>query len=127
MADKEVFEYTYYAPTEKERREAEHIRRGYISGKAVDKLSRMRELDKKVKTPPMVWSLSLGVVGTLIFGGGLSFITVSNELIIGSVLGVVGLIPVALAYPVYKKILEKGKKKYGEEIVALADEILKEQ
>ena len=126
MADKEVIEYTYYAPTEKERQEAEHIRRIYLSEKKTDKLSRMRELDKKVKTPPMIWSLSLGIIGTLIFGGGLAVIMEFDKLIIGSVLGLAGLIPIAIAYPVYKKILEKGKKKYGAEILTLADEILKE-
>ncbi len=126
MADKEVFEYTYYAPTEKERQEAEHIRRIYLSEKKTDKLSRMRELDKKVKTPPLIWSWSLGIIGTLIFGGGLAVIMEFDKLIIGSVLGLVGLIPIAIAYPVYKKILEKGKKKYGAEILTLADEILKE-
>ena len=126
MADKEVFEYTYYAPTEKERQEAEHIRRIYLSEKKTDKLSRMRELDKKVKTPPLIWSWSLGIIGTLIFGGGLAVIMEFDKLIIGSVLGLAGLIPIAIAYPVYKKILEKGKKKYGAEILTLADEILKE-
>jgi hypothetical protein len=42
----------------------------------------------------------------------------------GIVLMAVGSIPIALAYPVYKKVLKKYKNRYGEEIIKLSEELL---
>ena len=41
----------------------------------------------------------------------------------GILIGIVGLFGCAINYPTYKKMLEKGKKKYAYEIVQLAKEI----
>ena len=124
MAD--TFEYKYSAPTAEERVEAERIRAEYMEESASDKLAQLKKLDEKVKTPPMVWGLSSGILGALIFGGGLSLILEFSQIVWGSVLSVVGLIPIVLAYPLYQRKLESGKKKYGAEILRLTDEILGE-
>jgi hypothetical protein len=44
----------------------------------------------------------------------------------GIVLMVIGAVPVALAYPVYKGVLKKYKNRYGEEILRLSEELLNE-
>ena len=44
----------------------------------------------------------------------------------GIVLMVIGSVPMALAYPVYKSVLNKGKAKYGDEILRLSEELLNE-
>jgi hypothetical protein len=44
-------------------------------------------------------------------------------MILGIVVGLIGLIGCGINYPIYKKMLEKGKKKYAYEIVQLAKEI----
>lgn len=124
MANK--FEYKYTAPTAQERAEAERIRSEYMEESASDKLAQLRKLDEKVKKPPMVWGLSMGIIGTLIFGGGLSLILEFSQMVWGCVLAVAGLVPIVLAYPVYQRKLEKNKKKYSVEILRLTDEILGE-
>lgn len=43
--------------------------------------------------------------------------------VLGIVVGIIGFVMVGLNYPVYKKMLEKGKKKYAFEIMQLAKEI----
>ena len=45
----------------------------------------------------------------------------------GTVVAVVGLVPICLAYPLYKQIFGSRKKKYGAEIIRLSDEILNEE
>jgi hypothetical protein len=44
-------------------------------------------------------------------------------MILGIAIGIVGFIGCGVNYPIYKKILERGKKKYAFEIVQLAKEI----
>ena len=43
--------------------------------------------------------------------------------ILGIIVGIIGLIGCTVNYPIYKKMLEKGKAKYAYEIVELAREI----
>lgn len=124
MANK--FEYKYTAPTAQERAEVESIRAEYTENIADSKVAQLRKLDEKVKKPPMVWGLSMGIIGTLIFGGGLSLILEFSQIVWGSVLSIAGLVPIVLAYPVYQRKLEKNKKKYSVEILRLTDEILGE-
>lgn len=125
MNDKFNFKYT--APTEEERREIDSIRRQYApQEKKESKMERLRRLDSLVKNTAVIWSLVLGVIGALIFGLGLTMILEWNMLLWGICLMAVGSVPMAIAYPVYKKVLNKGKKKYGNEILTLSEELLNE-
>ena len=44
-------------------------------------------------------------------------------MVIGIIVGIIGMIGCGVNYPIYKKMLENGKKKYAYEIVELAREI----
>lgn len=127
MSDKE-FNYTYVAPTEEERKEINSIKRQYapVCDKE-SKLARLRALDKRVKGIPQAASLALGVIGLLIFGLGLTCILEWQMTVTGIILMVVGTPVLSAAYPVYKRLLEKGKEKYGKEIIALSEELLNEK
>lgn len=121
------FEYSYDAPTERERKEVESLKKKYAPKvERVDKMEELRMLDRKVQSLPMTWGLIFGVVGTLIFGLGMTMVLEWKMLIWGVLVSVVGLIPVALAYPVYKWALQKMSDKYRERILALSEEILHE-
>lgn len=119
------YEYTYAAPTEGERKTIERIRKNYLpQTERADDLTRLRRLDKKVQNPPMISALSLGIVGTLIFGLGLTLILEMGELLLGSLVSAVGIVPVLLAYPVFRLVLKRQKQKYAEEILALSEKLL---
>ena len=124
----EKFEYKYEAPTIEERKEIDSIRRAYLpENKQMSKIDRLRYLDNKVKSIPMIWGLTLGVIGTLLFGTGLTFFLEWTHLwFIGIPFSVIGVLPIAFAYPVYMYLLKKYKAKYGPEIVRLSNELLKE-
>lgn len=124
--EKNTFEYTYSAPTETERKVIDNIRRQYVTEqKEKDAFTRLKELDGKVKNTAIVWSLIFGVVGTLIFGLGLTMILEWSVWLWGVVFMAIGAIPVALAYPVYNFFIARGKKKHGQEIVELSEKLLK--
>ena len=122
------FNYTYSAPTEAERREINSIKRQYAPADGKEaKLQRLRALDGRVKSVPRAVALTLGVVGLLIFGTGLTCILEWGLWLPGALLMVAGVPVFSVAYPVYTHLLKKGKKKYGEEILRLSDELLNEK
>ncbi len=119
------FEYRYVAPTEEERKEISSIRRQYEGGTQEEsKLSRLRRLDARVKNTANGVSLSAGIVFCLVFGTGMSAILVWESLLVGVLLSAVGTAGMIAAYPAYKWLYRRGKKKYGEEILRLSEELL---
>ena len=47
-------------------------------------------------------------------------------LVVGILVGLFGIVGISINYPIYKKLLEKGKKKYFADILYLAKEISEE-
>ena len=121
------FNYKYTAPTAEERKEIDSIRRQYSPKEQKEtKLERLRRLDSLVKNTAVIWSLVFGVIGTLIFGLGLTMILEWNVFIWGIIFMVVGSVPIAIAYPLYSFLLNKYKNRYGAEILRLSEELLNE-
>ncbi len=122
------FQYTYSAPTEDERKEIESIRRQYASSEqGEEKLARLRKLNARVKNTAMCAALSLGIVGLLLFGAGMSLTLAYGNYLVGILLSVFGILPMIAANPVYNAVLKRNKKKYGEEILRLSKELLHER
>lgn len=122
----EKFEYKYEAPTLEERKEIDSIRNQYLpKDEKTLKLERIRYLDNKVKNIPMIISLSLGVVGLLCFGLCLTFfLEWTDYKLIGIIPGIIGLILIGVAYPIYSYSSKRLKNKYKEEIIKLSNELL---
>ncbi len=118
------FKYSYSAPTKEERREIEDIRRRYGGNKEQGSIERLRKLDSAVKNPPMILGLTLGIVGVLVFGTGLTMVLEWSLLAWGVVVMLVGCAMMAAAYPAYNVLYAFNKKKHAEEILNLTDELL---
>ena len=106
---------------------AESIAKEYAP-KGDSKIIALRKLDKRAKLPATVFTYIFGIVSTLVLGTGMCFsmqVIGSGTLgmVIGIVAGVVGIVGCSVNYPIYRKMLEKGKAKYAYEIVELAREI----
>lgn len=121
------FNYTYSAPTEEEKKLVESIKREYEEDSdRRKKVTALIELDKKVKVAPTAISIALGIMGTLIFGLGLTFALVWEMLTASIAVGLLGSIIIASALPVRNVLYKRNKKKYTKEILQLAEEILEE-
>lgn len=120
------FKYTYSAPTQEERREIESIRAAYERNPRAEKLARLRRLNARVKNAAMSIALSLGIIGVLVFGLGMAMTLSWGMIAAGVAVSAAGIVPMALTAPAYNFILRRGKKKYGEEIVRLSEELLDE-
>lgn len=78
-----------------------------LQEKAESIINNIESLQQKKKNGGMIGALSVGIVGTLTFGGGLSMTMLLSGigyLIGGIALGLVGAGICAFAYPIFKKI-----------------------
>lgn len=117
------FTYTYAAPGSEERKKIDRLRRRYAGG---DGLSRLRELDAKVRRPPMLAALVLGITGVIVFGLGMSLALVWENFILSGIVGAAGIAVGVSAIPVYRVMLRRRKEKYSDEILRLSSELLGE-
>lgn len=125
------FKYTYSA---KEQDEIRRIREKYQS-KEEDGISKLRKMDAKVSQKATIISLVLGILGALVMGMGMSLVmtdlgvilglTGVVRMLIGIFIGLVGIILVALAYPVYSKVLKREREKIAPEILRLTEALMK--
>ena len=131
MDHQENFNYTYSA---KEQEEIKNIRKKYVAPiEEEDKMTQLRKLDARVNSKATSASLVIGIIGALVLGCGMSLIMTDIgkvlgtvlPLIIGVVMGVIGMILVCLAYPVYNCALKKERAKAAPEILRLTDELMK--
>ena len=106
---------------------AESIAKDYAP-KESSKIVALKKLDNKAKLPATIFTYSFGIISALVFGTGmcLAMQVIGSGLVgmvLGIVIGIVGLAGCGVNYPIYKKMLEKGKAKYAYEIVELARQI----
>ena len=88
----------------------------------------LKKLDNKAKLPATIFTYSCGIISALVFGTGMCLAmqvigSGIGGMILGILVGIIGLIGCSVNYPIYKKMLEKGKAKYAYEIVELARQI----
>lgn len=111
---------------------AEQIANEYAPKKA-SKVVALKKLDKKAKKPAEIFAYTFGITSALILGTGMSLSMGQigggkpMSMIIGIVIGILGIIGCIINYPLYNKILNKGKQKYGSDIIRLAKEITEEE
>ena len=99
---------------------AQKIRTQYMEKeeKSTD-LDKLKELDRKV-------------ISAVIMGSGMSLVMtdigekleLGDMMVLGIVIGVIGMGIVAVAYPVYTRILKKEREKIAPEILRLTEEIM---
>ena len=94
-----------------------------VSEEKIDKLTR---LDRQARRPAEIFAYTFVALGALVLGVGmcLAMEIIGSLMPLGIVIGVIGIVMVAVNYPIYKRILSQRKKKYAPEIVALSDELL---
>ena len=106
---------------------AESIAKEYAP-KEHSKILALKKLDAKAKRGANVFAFTFGIISSLVFGTGmcLAMQVIGGTIplmVLGIIIGIIGFTLCGINYPIYKKILEKDKKKYAFEIVQLAKEI----
>ena len=100
-----------------------------LANEYTSKVVALRKLDAKAKLPAVISAYTVGVISALLFGVGMCLTMgqigdgSTGMFVLGIAVGIVGMIGMGVNYPVYKKLLESGKRKYAYEIIELAREI----
>ncbi len=111
---------------------AEAIANEYAK-KETSKVVALKKLDHKVKNPANIFSYTFGIIFALILGTGMCL---TMDIIgdgstlwfcLGIVIGLIGMIGVAINYFIYQKILNNRKEKYASDIIQLAKQISEEK
>ena len=118
--------YHFKSPTIDEQREIRNIKNRYVKNELDEKRMLVRRLDARVTTIPLVVALSMGIIGVLVFGFGMSSIMVWNNWPLGIICSIFGVLIMMPAYFVYKAIYNCLKNKYKDKIIELSNEILNE-
>ena len=131
MENKEGFEFTYSA---KEQEEIKRIRKKYATPvEEEDKMAQLRRLDAGVYSKATTAALVIGIIGALVMGLGMSLVMTDIGAALGTILamivgvgiGVIGIVLICLAYPMYTRTLKKEREKIAPEIIRLTDELMK--
>lgn len=106
---------------------AEAIAKDYAP-KDNSKIVALKKLDNRAKLPATVFAYTFGIAASLVAGLGMSLAMQvigkgTAGMVLGIIIGIIGFAGCGVNYPVYKKLMEKGKAKYAYEIVQLAREI----
>jgi len=94
------------------------------------KVIALRKLDARAKLPATIFTF--GIISALITGIGMCLSmgvigdSTTTMFSLGVIIGIIGLVGMGVNYPIYKKMLTKGKQKYAFEIMELAKEISEE-
>jgi uncharacterized membrane protein YccF (DUF307 family) len=128
MENKEGFQFTYCAA---QQQEVEDIRKKYLP-KEEDKMEQLRKLHAIPTQKAQASALAMGIIGTLVMGTGMSLAMTdigaklgSLAMVIGIGVGIAGMVLVALAYPLYNRVLRKERQKIAPQILQLSDQLLR--
>ena len=118
-----TFQYTYSA---KEQEELKRIRNKYLP-KEENKMELLRRLDAQVTQKATMYSMIVGIIGTLIFGIGMCccMIWADSVFVLGIIIGVIGMGVLALAYPLYNRTIKKERERIAPEILRLTEDLMK--
>ncbi len=96
-------------------------------------LDELKALDAKVRRPAHVFAYIYGSISAIIMGAGMSLVMtdigsvigLTNAMLPGIVVGIVGMGMALSTYPIFQRLLNARKKKYASEIMQLSDKIMK--
>lgn len=128
MEQKDTFKMTYSA---QQQEEIQAIRNKYTP-KEADKMAQLRTLDAKVTSKATQIAIFVGVIGAILLGTGMSLVMTEFGALLGTLafpvgiaVGVVGMVVLACAYPLYQRTLKKEREKIAPEILKLTEELMK--
>lgn len=121
MENNATFNYTYSAP---QHQEVQAIRKKYLP-REESKLEELKRLDHDVQCSGMIQSLSVGIIGCLVFGLGMCMAmkVIGDSMVLGVIVGIIGAAIMLPAYSVYRSVSGKVKAKLTPRILELANEL----
>lgn len=123
MENNNVFSYQYSAV---QNSEVKKIREKYLP-KEASKIEQLKTLDAQVQRAGQIQSLTLGIIGCLIFGTGICFglDVLAGPNWLAYLFGLTGVAVMLPAYPLFRYISNRAKAVLVPQILKLSEEIIK--
>ncbi|MBE6604597.1 MAG: hypothetical protein E7639_02690 [Ruminococcaceae bacterium] len=119
------FSYTY-SPSRED--ELLKIRKKYTADETEAKWARLQALDASVTGRAQLVALIIGILSALVLGLGMCCVLVwgtnTAMIILGVFVGLIGIIGIAVAYPVYLSIMRRRRDRVAPEILRLTEELM---
>ena len=94
-------------------------------------MEQLRKLHRIPTKKAQAASIAVGVIGALILGTGMSLCMTkigaalgNLAMVLGIMVGIVGMVLAALAYPIFNRVLKKEREKIASEILQLTDDLM---
>ena len=100
-------------------------------------MEQLRRMDAGVTQKATIRALTVGFIGALIMGLGMSLVMTDLiailgladlqkvGMLLGIIIGIVGMVMACLAYPIYQRVLRRERERIAPEVLRLADELMK--
>ena len=87
----------------------------------------LRRLDAQVTQKATMYSMIVGIIGTLILGIGMCccMVWADSVFVLGIIVGVIGMGILALAYPLYNRTIKKERERIAPEVLRLTEDLMK--
>ncbi len=112
----------YYSYSAEKQRNIDRIIAKYTDDEE-NKFYQLVKLDERVETFATVVAIVYAIVSVLVFGTGMSIALSFNNIVLGSIVGLCGIIMLFFISGVRRYALDKRRKKMKPEIMALIKEI----
>ena len=129
--NQETFTFSYSA---KQNSEVLEIRKKYLPQEE-SKMEKLRRLDRSVVQKAQIIALTIGLVGMIFLGFGMSLaMTPLGEIwgshrdmskVIGILVGLLGMGILVTAHPIHQVVIKRERKKIAPEIMKLTEELMK--
>ena len=109
-----------YRYTARDQREMDALALRYGHDAPEDGLEALREIDREATRRAALQAVALGISGTLVFGGGLSMVLVSDLMGPGIAVGCLGIAVMAFMPALHGWFIRRERKKAAPRVAALA-------
>ncbi len=112
----------YYSYSAERQREIDRIVTKYTDN-SEDKFNELKKLDEGVESLATAVAIVYAIISVLVFGTGMSLCLAMNQMILGIIVSIVGIVMLFFIAPVRKFTLKKRRKKIRRKIMRLASEL----
>ena len=107
--------------------------RSQYTEKAHTELDALKALDAKVRKPAAVFAYIYGSVSAVVMGAGMSLVMtdigamvgIASAMIPGIAIGILGMGMALTTYPLYKKMMDRRRRKFAPQILALSEKLMR--
>ncbi len=119
MEQNEHYTYNYAA---KDLKEANEIKDRFVE-REKSKIEQLRDIDNACINKGIRAGLLLGIPALAFFGVGMTMVLSYKVYIVGSIIGITGMILGGLSYPVHRNAIKRAREQYRDEVLRLTKEI----